>query len=187
LQQELMRQTQPINLAFNVRPSQIANATFVADICGALAKRGLPAAGLTFEVVESGHGLAPAQLDRLLASMERLRRIGCGLAMDDLGQGHSSLARLCQFQFSQLKLDAAFVRALDHCGASRAVARATLSLARELDIELVAEGVETDTQRQRLIDMGYEIGQGFWLAPPLPRDELLARLRQSGTTAPLAD
>lgn len=186
-QQELMtRRAPPVRLAFNVRLDQIAGATFVDDIHGALAKTGLPAAGLTFEVIESDPRLAPAQLDLTVANMERLRSMGCGLAMDDLGQGHSSLARLCRYPFSQLKLDAVFVRALDHCSASRAVVRAALSLARELGIELVAEGIETDTQRRRLIDMGCEVGQGFLLAPPLPHDKLVAHLRRDGTTALLA-
>ncbi|HDR9482184.1 TPA: EAL domain-containing protein [Burkholderia aenigmatica] len=184
LQQELMmRRAPPVRLAFNVQLGQIAGATFVDDIREALAKTGLPAAGLTFEVIESGPGLAPAQLAPLLANMERLRSMGCGLAMDDLGQGHSSLARLCRYPFSQLKLDAVFVRALDHSSTSRAVVRAALSLARELGIELVAEGIETDTQRRCLIDMGCEVGQGFLLAPPLPHDKLVAHLRRDDTTA----
>ncbi|WP_084084384.1 EAL domain-containing protein [Cupriavidus sp. USMAA2-4] len=186
LQRELSGRAQALALAFNLRPEQLAGPGFADDVGRAAAAAGLPLSGLAFEVVEADADGVPVLGPAALETLRALRRMGCALAMDDFGQGHSSLARLCEFPFDQIKLDAAFVRALEHSRASRAVARASLLLTRELAAELIAEGVETSAQRQRLLAMGCRIGQGFGLAPPMAREALLRRFapRAAALAAP---
>jgi len=182
LQRELASRSLRLELAFNVPPALLAAPDFATRIGRMVADAGLPTDGLTFELTERG-GIDDPRMDRILDTILRLRMMGCGVSMDDLGQGHSSLARLCQFPFSQIKLDGSFVRGLDHCRASRAVATAALALAHELDADLVAEGVETPSQRRRLIAMGCQIGQGFGLSPPLRQPDLLRRMAEDGLAA----
>ncbi len=177
LQRELARYAVQIELAFNVQASQLARRFFAERIRFALAQKQLPASGLTFEVTETGEiGGASHEAGQMACSLEnmlRLRLMGCGLALDDLGKGHSSLARLCDYPFNQVKLDAAFVHKLDHCQASRAVIGAAVALSQAIEAQLVAEGVETAVQKRELLAMGCEIGQGFALAMPMPGQRFL--------------
>jgi len=120
---------------------------------------------LLFEVTESGLIQAPASS---LETLLRLRLLGCGLAMDDFGAGYSSLERLCEFPFSQIKLDASFVRKLDFQPRSKAIIRSAVTLAEALGLSLVVEGVETQEQVQLLLGLGCTLAQGFLFARPMP-------------------
>jgi EAL domain-containing protein (putative c-di-GMP-specific phosphodiesterase class I) len=89
-------------------------------------------------------------------------------ALDDFGTGYSSLSYLHRFPMQVLKIDRSFVTDLDsdHKGGSTAVVRAVIALAATLGMEVVAEGIETSTQRDRLLELGCELGQGFLFAHP---------------------
>ncbi|MNH37091.1 Cyclic di-GMP phosphodiesterase Gmr [compost metagenome] len=88
--------------------------------------------------------------------------------MDDFGAGYSSLERLCEFPFSQIKLDASFVRKLDFQPRSKAIIRSAVTLAEALGLSLVVEGVETQEQVQLLLGLGCTLAQGFLFARPMP-------------------
>ncbi|MCO7612754.1 EAL domain-containing response regulator [Pseudomonas chlororaphis] len=165
LQKQLARLLQPIELAFNLHVSQLASMELVEHISQALEQSQLPAHGLMFEVTESGLLMAPASS---LETLVRLRLMGCGLAMDDFGAGYSSLERLCEFPFSQVKLDASFVRKLDFQPRSRAIIRSSVSLCESLRLSLVVEGVETHGQSEQLRELGCTLAQGFLFARPMP-------------------
>ncbi|MCO6060276.1 EAL domain-containing response regulator [Pseudomonas sp. MOB-449] len=176
LQQELARTGQQVNLAFNLQPGQLSDPDLAERVGKALADAGVPGEGLTFELTETGLLEAPAAS---LESLVRLRLLGCGLAMDDFGAGYSSLDRLCELPFSQVKLDAAFVRKLVSQPRSGAIISSAVALANAMDMTLVVEGVETAEQRERLLSLGCRLAQGYLFARPQDRQSFCALL--SGT------
>jgi EAL domain-containing protein (putative c-di-GMP-specific phosphodiesterase class I) len=101
-----------------------------------------------------------------MENMVRLRMLGFSLAIDDFGVGYSSLERLCQMPFNEIKLDAGFVQNF-HQARYSAVIHGALALARELDMRVVAEGIETADQVQHLARLGCQWGQGFFYARPM--------------------
>lgn len=165
LQRQLTHLSHPVELAFNLHVSQLSLVELVNQVRQSLEQFQLPANGLLFEVTESGLIQAPASS---LETLLRLRLLGCGLAMDDFGAGYSSLERLCEFPFSQIKLDASFVRKLDFQPRSRAIIRSAVTLAEALGLSLVIEGVETPEQAQLLRGLGCTQAQGFLFARPMP-------------------
>jgi EAL domain-containing protein (putative c-di-GMP-specific phosphodiesterase class I) len=102
-----------------------------------------------------------------LAMLQRLREMGVGLKLDDFGTGHSSLTYLHRFPIDTLKIDRSFVMRLPGAAESVAIVRAILTLARSLQMDVVAEGVETRRQAEMLRDMGCEYAQGFWYSRPV--------------------
>lgn len=179
LQQDIARSGLQVNLAFNLQPQQLANRGLAERIGEALSRAGQRGEGLTFELTETGLLEAPAAS---LESLVRLRLLGCGLAMDDFGAGYSSLDRLCELPFSQVKLDASFVRKLTSQPRSGAIISSAVALAKAMDMTLVVEGVETAEQRERLISLGCELAQGFLFARPQDGESfraLLAGMKES--------
>ncbi|MCF5703564.1 EAL domain-containing protein [Pseudomonas syringae] len=164
-----------LNLAFNLQAVQLANAQLTATLKDLLVQHGACGAGLTFELTESGLLEAPATS---LESLVRLRMMGCRLSIDDFGAGFSSLQRLCQLPFNEIKLDAEFIRNLEHEPRCRAAISSTLALGETLGMSVVIEGIETDAQRRELLDLGCSQGQGYWYARPMPGAELLHWLQQ---------
>ncbi|MFT3973734.1 MAG: bifunctional diguanylate cyclase/phosphodiesterase [Amaricoccus sp.] len=113
---------------------------------------------------------ARALADALLAALaapKRIRALGVRIAMDDFGTGYSSLAHLRDFELDRIKIDRSFVDTDLNDVGSRAVIRAVTSLARDLDILTIGEGIETEGQLKRLIDLGCDVGQGCFLSKPL--------------------
>jgi EAL domain-containing protein (putative c-di-GMP-specific phosphodiesterase class I) len=104
--------------------------------------------------------------------------MGCRLSIDDFGAGFSSLQRLCQLPFNEIKLDADFIRNLQHEPRCRAAISSTLALGETLGMSVVIEGIETDAQRRELLALGCTLGQGYWYARPMPGEDLLSWLQQ---------
>ncbi|MEX5583035.1 EAL domain-containing response regulator [Pseudomonas lurida] len=159
-----------LTFAVNVNASQFANPQMSTHIALLLKRFDAPGACLSFEMTETGT-LDPGSLS--LENMVRLRMMGCGLSIDDFGGGYSSLQRLCRLPFNEIKIDAEFVRDLSSEPRSRAAISSVLSLARELNIGVVIEGIETPEQRDILLHLGCETGQGYLLARPMPAHNLL--------------
>lgn len=152
------------SLALNVETCQLGSAQLTTDLIAALERHALPATALTIEVTETG--LLSVQASTL-ETLVRLRLLGCTVSIDDFGTGFSSMERLCNLPFNQLKIDASFVRRLPGDARSESVIAATLSLAESLGITVVAEGIETPDQRNALLDMRCALGQGYWYARPM--------------------
>jgi EAL domain-containing protein (putative c-di-GMP-specific phosphodiesterase class I) len=106
--------------------------------------------------------------------LARLRLKGFGLSIDDFGTGYSSLAQLSQIPFTELKIDQGFVSGAHTDPRKRAVIEASLELARKLELEVVAEGVETTEDWQMLAELGCGMAQGYLIAKPVPGEELAA-------------
>ncbi|RON67330.1 EAL domain-containing protein [Pseudomonas fluorescens] len=164
-----------LNMALNLQASQLANSDLTATIRHILARHAAPGSGLTFELTESGLLEAPATS---LESLVRLRMMGCRLSIDDFGAGFSSLQRLCQLPFNEIKLDADFVRNLEREPRCRAAIASTLALGETLGMAVVIEGIETDAQRHELLALGCTQGQGYWYARPMAGSDLMHWLHQ---------
>lgn len=168
-QRELLGQNKSLELAFNLDASQLRSKYLLEHLKVLLQQHQLPASGLMFEVTEVGMLEAPVDS---LENLARLRMMGCGLAMDDFGAGYSSLTRLCELPFNQIKLDNTFIRNLEHRPQNRAVIRSVAALAKELEISLVVEGVETLEQAHELHRMGGTLVQGYLFGRPMPEIDM---------------
>jgi diguanylate cyclase (GGDEF)-like protein len=159
-------------LSINVSPRHFRRAELSAQLLAMLARTGLPAQRLLLELTEGSLIDHPEQAR---ATLEQLRNAGIGAVLDDFGTGYSSLSYLHTFPLRMLKVDRAFVAELGKEGKSSAsVVAAVLALARALDMEVVAEGIETQEQRNTLLAMGCELGQGYLFGRPAPIEHWLA-------------
>lgn len=164
-----------LGLAFNLEPSQVAQPGFAQRVEHQLRRQSVDPRRITFELTESGLLQAPAvSLDNLL----RLRLLGCGLAIDDFGKGHSTLQRLVDLPFTELKLDACFLAELDEDPRRHAVLASALALGRALDLPVVAEGVENANQLRHLQQLGCDLAQGNFLGKPVMGGALARLLRE---------
>lgn len=170
LRKEALAHDVPLRFAINVQACQFANPQMSSHIALLLKRFDAPGSSLSFEMTETGAlDPGPSSLENLV----RLRMMGCGLSIDDFGGGYSSLQRLCSLPFNEIKVDAEFIRDLSSEPRSCAAISSILSLARELDIGVVIEGIETVEQRDILLALGCETGQGYLFAPAMPRETLL--------------
>ncbi len=154
-------------MTFNVSALHLRRADFDTRLLELIERCGLPPGRLVAEVTEDTLIDNPA---RVRAVLERLRGVGVGAALDDFGTGYSSLSYLHSLPLRMLKIDRAFVRELNtgsNTSSTRVVA-AILALARALDIRVIAEGIETEAEREVLLAMGCEMGQGYLLGRPAP-------------------
>jgi diguanylate cyclase (GGDEF)-like protein/PAS domain S-box-containing protein len=155
----------PLNMSVNISGRHFADGELLLHINDALARSSLRPSALHVEVTES----AIIQQPRMaLELIDQIRDLGCGIALDDFGTGFSSLSYLHQFPIDRLKIDASFVRGAPEKPKNVEIIRSILSLARGLDIEVIAEGIETDEERELLRSLGCEFGQGFLFARPAP-------------------
>lgn len=129
---------------------------------------------IELEVTESG---LLDERGTIQATLERLHERGFYIAVDDFGTGQSSLSRLQAMPLNTLKIDKAFIAGLGSDGRGAVITRAVHQLANGLGMRSLAEGVETDAQRRALLELGCQVGQGFWLSAALPPDDLLELVR----------
>ncbi|MFI5495735.1 putative bifunctional diguanylate cyclase/phosphodiesterase [Actinoplanes sp. NPDC051859] len=180
----------PQHVAVNVSARQLHDPDFVGDVLAALRDTGLTSDHLVLELTESAV-LRGNQVSRALHDLDRA---GVRLALDDFGTGESSLSLLRAFPAAIVKLDKSFVDGLEFeevdvvCrDARQAVARAVIQLAGALRLESVAEGIENEEQAEQLRALGYEYGQGYHLARPMPAAKLAELLvAQRRTAGPAA-
>jgi diguanylate cyclase len=156
-------------VAVNVSPQQFRDPRFTQNVRDALVLTGLDPRRLVLEITESLLMQDPAHAKALL---EELTAIGIRFAVDDFGTGYSSLAYLQRFPLAKLKIDRSFVENLLTSRNDQAIVSAVVGLAQTLELELVAEGVETEAQRQLLTAMGCDHIQGWLVCKALPSEEL---------------
>jgi EAL domain-containing protein (putative c-di-GMP-specific phosphodiesterase class I) len=160
-------------LSVNVSPMQLCAAGFVADLRRLLAEASLSARRLQIEVTE---GTVMEDPQHAAAVLHDLSAIGIRIALDDFGTGHSSLAYLREFPIDCIKIDRSFVARLGKDGRDEPIVPAIIAIARSLDAALVAEGVETGSQRAALLRLGCTGMQGYFFSRPLAADALEERL-----------
>src|SRR5205085_10055430 len=138
---------------------------------------------LLVEITESALIADPLRAARIL---ERLQALGIMVALDDFGRGYTSLAFLGSLPLQQIKIDRSFVTDLTTNPQHAAIVRSTISLAHDLDLEVVAEGVETAAAERLLKQLGCDLAQGFFYTPALPVAELERWLEARRTIAAVA-
>jgi diguanylate cyclase (GGDEF)-like protein len=159
-------------VAVNVSPQQFRDPRFTQTVLDAIALTGIDPRRLVFEITESLLMHDPVHAKVLL---EELTGIGIRFAVDDFGTGYSSLAYLQRFPLAKLKIDRSFVENLLTSRNDQAIVSAVVGLAQTLELELVAEGVETEAQRVLLTEMGCDHIQGWLVCKALPSEELAQR------------
>jgi EAL domain-containing protein (putative c-di-GMP-specific phosphodiesterase class I) len=157
-----------LTVGVNVAGRQLRTAGYVAEVAGVLAATGLPAACLSIEVTET----AVLDDEESNEAMLGLRALGVKLALDDFGTAASSLGLLLTCPVTTLKLDRSFVESITTVGRQAAVATAVSQMADALEFASVAEGIETEEQRDLLRNLGYQYGQGYLFSRPVPADEI---------------
>ncbi|MCE1241070.1 MAG: EAL domain-containing protein [Azonexaceae bacterium] len=160
-----------LTMAVNISALQFQHPEFVAMVRRILGETGADPAWLELELTESAL-MQPTP--EVLARMNELRKLGIQLALDDFGTGYSSLSYLKRLPIHRLKLDRSFVRDLPDDAEDVAIASATLSLARDLGMEVVAEGVENDAQHRFLLERGCAVMQGYLFGKPMPAEAFVA-------------
>lgn len=158
----------PVVVSVNVSALQFQQGDFVDRVASALERSGLDPALLELELTES---ILIKDIHETLSRLHALAALGVSLAIDDFGTGYSSLAYLKKFPISKLKIDRAFVMGLPEDEGDRAIVGATIAMARALKMSVVAEGVETEAQRDFLQGLQCEAFQGFLCAPGLPAED----------------
>ena len=159
-----------IRLAVNLSPVQLRNDRIVETVIAAMDASGLPAARLELEVTET----VMLAGDRSRAALKELHDMGIAIVLDDFGTGYASLSYLADMPFSKIKIDRGFVADLLTRVTSRAIVGAITNLARELNMEITAEGVETEEQLLILRAAGCTNAQGYYFARPKPLVELVS-------------
>jgi diguanylate cyclase (GGDEF)-like protein len=163
-----------LGVSVNVSALQLRDPGFPLQLQGVLQASGLLGAALTLEITES---VAMEDPQSTVLRLEAIRHLGVRLAIDDFGTGYSSLSYLKRLPLDCLKLDRAFVEDLETDGNDAAICAATIALAHNLGLSLVAEGVETEGQHRYLAELGCDRQQGYWFSRPLPKDQAFAWLR----------
>jgi diguanylate cyclase (GGDEF)-like protein len=158
-----------LGVTVNFSPLQLAVPNIPEVVAGVLADTGLPGAALTLEITE-GVFISPAVLQR--RNLDAIRGFGVQLALDDFGTGYSALSYLKRLPVDVIKVDRCFLDGLETDRRDVALMRAILAIGASMDLEVVAEGVETRAQRELLRLSGCHLGQGFLFAEPLPAEQI---------------
>jgi diguanylate cyclase (GGDEF)-like protein len=167
-----------LELSVNLSARNLIDAELPRRIASLLEQHGIPAERLTVEVTESA---AVIDRGRAVAGLEALRASGVGVSIDDFGTGNASIEYLATLPASEIKIDRSFVTDILEDRRSEAIVRSTIELARNLELTVVAEGIESEAVMQHLATLGCDVGQGYFISRPLPAAELAPQLR-----APLA-
>ncbi len=160
-----------VRIAVNISPRQFRQGNLVDTVSDVLQETGMKPQNLELEITES---MVMDDVEGAIAIMQKLADMGIALAIDDFGSGYSSLAYLKKFPISKLKIDRAFVRDIPHDDNDAAIAVAAIALAKSMDLETIAEGIETKAQLDFLRSQGCTQGQGYFLGRPVESEVLTA-------------
>jgi diguanylate cyclase (GGDEF)-like protein len=172
----------PIKMFANVSGVQLERPDFTVKIANALKRSGLAPDRLELEITESW---VISDLRGAAAKLQQLRALGIGTALDDFGTGYAAFDYLQELPLDTLKIDRSFIQRLNGPAANVSTVRAMTILARQLGLKTVAEGVESEEQKQRLGEIGCDLMQGFLLGRPLKPKAACLLLRQHQRPAPL--
>lgn len=167
--------TRGLNLAINVSAKQFAQPGFVGDVRRALERSGANPERLKLEITETA---ILGDIGEIAAKLEELRGLGIRISLDDFGTGYSSLSYLSRLPLDQLKIDRSFISRLPEDGNDATVAQTIIGMGRGLNLDVIAEGVETAEQRDFLFQHGCDAFQGYLFARPLPLAAFEAMLQE---------
>ena len=166
-----------LRLAVNISPSQFRQLDFVPQVLALIERYQIDASRLELELTES---MLVHDMEDIIAKMSVLRAAGVSLSLDDFGTGYSSLNYLKCLPLNCLKIDQSFVRDVSNNPGDAAIVRMVLALGQSLNLEVIAEGVETEAQRQFLLDNGCAVFQGYLFSHALPANDFQDYVRRHG-------
>ncbi|SNT29981.1 PAS domain S-box-containing protein/diguanylate cyclase (GGDEF) domain-containing protein [Noviherbaspirillum humi] len=172
--------TAGLSISVNVSARQFRHANFVPQVLGALNDSGANPSRLKIELTES---LLVEDMQETIAKMAALKAYGVGFSLDDFGTGYSSLSYLKQLPLDQLKIDQSFVSDVLTDPNDAAIASTIVALGQSLGLNVIAEGVETEAQRDFLADHGCHAYQGYLYGRPMPAEQFEAMLRAASVHA----
>lgn len=164
-----------VRLAVNCSAIELSRPGFAERVISVLSESGLPGSALEIEITEN---VLMHDVEVVAEMLHRMSGYGISISIDDFGTGYSSLSYLNQFPIHRLKIDRSFVRRIGDQSRGDSIVSAIIAMARSLEIEIIAEGVETEIQRRFLTDRGCDVLQGFLYSPAIPGGELLALLSE---------
>lgn len=176
-----------LTMSVNLSSRQFAQGSLVQSICSILDETGFAPRDLHVEITES---VFFEHADSSVAMLNHLRGLGIDIHIDDFGTGYSNLSYLMRLPISTLKIDRSFISIVDDDGSNDAVVEAIIALARKLSLRVIAEGVETQGQLERLKELGCEGAQGYYFASPMEFTELkkfLGKAAIRDSNLPMAD
>ncbi len=162
-----------LRMAVNLSPRQFKQPDLFRKIEGILKETGLAPDCLSLEITES---VVMSDVDHTIETLSRLKKLGVHLSIDDFGTGYSSLSYLKRFPIDMLKIDRSFIMDIPTLADDMAIVTAVIAMAHSLNIQVLAEGVETEQQREFLIATRCDEQQGFYFSRPLPAVEFLRQL-----------
>jgi diguanylate cyclase (GGDEF)-like protein/PAS domain S-box-containing protein len=165
----------PLTISVNVSPRQLNQGGIVEDVERVLGETGLNPKCLKLEVTE---GSIMQDAEMALATLRRLKALGVGLEIDDFGTGYSSLSYLQRLPFDTVKVDRSFIKELGVSAESSEIVKTIVELARSLEMDVVAEGVETEDQFQTLAALGCQYVQGYYFAKPVSAPATLTLMQE---------
>lgn len=160
----------PLRVSVNISPKTLRDLSFPEKLLGLMEENDLDPSYLVVEVTEN---VMMDDFSKSLDILTRIRMKGIQLSIDDFGTGHSSLAKLARIPFTELKIDQSFIKNIDHDKDSRTIAKLSVTLAHELNMSVVAEGIETEAVWNTLAELGCDEAQGYWIGRPMPPEEFL--------------
>jgi EAL domain-containing protein (putative c-di-GMP-specific phosphodiesterase class I) len=164
----LQKHTAHLTVAVNISARQLLSPYFVQSVLTTLERTGADPRKLKLELTES---MFVDDLEDVVAKMTELKAHGLRFSLDDFGMGYSSLAYLRRLPLDQLKIDQEFVREILVDSSSAAIAQSIISLSKAMGLSVIAEGVETEGQREFLAQLGCHSFQGFLVSGPVPLEE----------------
>ncbi len=157
----------PLSVSVNLSAKQLMHPSLTSQVRSILLNSGLPANHLKLEVTES---TVMEHSEKSLKVLSDLDELGVALSTDDFGTGYSSLSYLQRFPFERIKIDRSFINNMDENAKSEAIVKTILMLGENLDIEVVAEGIETTSQLEKLRSLGCSTGQGYLFSRPVDQE-----------------
>lgn len=157
----------PLSVSVNLSAKQLLQSHLVEQVKAILKETGLEGNRLQLEITES---VFVEDVEAALKVLSNLKELGIKLHLDDFGTGYSSLSSLHQFQISTLKIDRSFIQNIGEPGENSEIVKTIIAMAHNMDMEVIAEGIETEGQMNFLRSLGCEYGQGYLFAKPLPSE-----------------
>ncbi len=164
-----------LRIAVNLSAREFANPKLIQSIKQTLAQTQMAPADLEIEITES---MVMDNPDEAVSFLNELRAMGIHLSIDDFGTGYSSLSYLSRLPISTIKIDRSFIKEIPASLEDMAITKAVISIARNLNLGVIAEGVETEAQAAALCEIGCEEMQGYFISPPLEEGALTAYLME---------
>ncbi len=165
----------PIGLSVNLSALDVSDDNLMLWFFRQIGKRDIAPARLNIEITETALN---SDFEQIIKNLQIFRNLGCAIALDDFGVGHSSLTRLHHFPLSKIKIDRSFVSGLHKGRKNYKIVKSLSMLARDMDLDCIVEGVETEAELEAIHELGLRHVQGFYFAKPMSRSDTVGYLKR---------